>query len=55
VNPAGDSAGERIATLDHAEQHADDRDHEEDVDETSHGVGGDDAEQPEDDEDDDEC
>ena len=46
---------ERISALNNAEQHDDNRDHQEDVDEASERVGRDDPEQPQDEEDDDEC
>jgi hypothetical protein len=52
--PCRRSAAERIAALDDAEQHDDDRDDEKHVDEASEGVGRDDPEQPQDDEDEDE-
>ena len=46
---------ERISALDDAEQHDDDRHYHEDVDEASERIGGDNPEQPQDEEDDDEC
>src|SRR5689334_5101091 len=47
----GTLPADRVAAADDAEQHGDDRDHEEDVNESSHRVGRGEPEQPEDDED----
>jgi hypothetical protein len=46
---------ERISALNDPEQHDDNRDDQEDVDEASERVGRDDAGQPQDDEDDEQC